>query len=71
MTAQTQKGSNSERHNSGFNPYTDNGGYLNIVNLFSSSLAIAGRDFCVVASDTRQSDGYLINSRDAPKAFSL
>lgn len=71
MTVQNQKSIHSERHNSGFNPYTDNGGYLNAIHLSSSSLAIAGRDFCVVASDTRQSDGYLINSRDAPKAYCL
>ncbi|KAI8901975.1 nucleophile aminohydrolase [Globomyces pollinis-pini] len=46
----------------GFSPYTDNGG---------TSLAIAGKDFCIVAADTRQSEGYSINSRYAPKAFQL
>ncbi|KAG9286741.1 hypothetical protein G9A89_012291 [Geosiphon pyriformis] len=45
-----------------FYPYTDNGG---------TSLAIAGEDFCVVASDTRQSEGFLINARYSPKAFKL
>ena len=44
---------------------------LAFVHLFRTSLAIAGKDFCVVASDTRQSTGYSINSRYAPKAYEL
>ncbi|PWN39663.1 N-terminal nucleophile aminohydrolase [Ceraceosorus guamensis] len=45
-----------------FSPYTDNGG---------SILAIAGKDFCVVAGDTRQSEGYNIMTRYKPKVFRL
>lgn len=49
-----------ERH--GFNPYAENGGTI---------LAIAGSDFAVVAGDTRQSEGYSIQTRYAPKVFRL
>lgn len=45
-----------------FQPYTDNGG---------TTLAVAGEDFCIIAGDTRQSEGYSINSRFAPKVFHL
>jgi len=45
-----------------FNPYDDNGG---------TTLAIAGEDFCVIASDTRQSSDTHINARYAPKTFKL
>ncbi|KAG8983598.1 Proteasome subunit beta type-6 [Tulasnella sp. 427] len=45
-----------------FNPYSDNGGTI---------LAIAGEDFAVVAGDTRQSEGYNIQTRYAPKVFRL
>lgn len=34
-------------------------------------LAIAGDDFCLAAGDTRQSDGYSIHTRYAPKVFVL
>lgn len=34
-------------------------------------LAIAGEDFCIVASDTRLSEGYSIHSRDSPKCYKL
>ncbi|KAF8319730.1 N-terminal nucleophile aminohydrolase [Clavulina sp. PMI_390] len=47
---------------SAFNPYTENGGTI---------LAIAGQDFAVVAGDTRQTEGYSIQSRYAPKVFRL
>lgn len=45
-----------------FNPYTENGG---------SIMAIAGKDFCVIAGDTRQSEGYSIQTRYKPKVFRL
>ncbi|KAI9138333.1 nucleophile aminohydrolase [Paraphysoderma sedebokerense] len=45
-----------------FSPYADNGG---------TTVAVAGEDYCIIAADTRQSDGYLINSRYAPKAWKL
>ncbi|XP_008641611.1 PREDICTED: proteasome subunit beta type-1, partial [Corvus brachyrhynchos] len=34
-------------------------------------LAIAGEDFCIVASDTRLSEGYSIHCRDSPKCYKL
>jgi 20S proteasome subunit beta 6 len=45
-----------------FDPYDDNGG---------TSLSIAGEDFCLLAADTRQSAGYHINARYAPKAWKV
>jgi len=46
-----------------FSPYSDNGG---------SVVAIAGEDYCVIASDTRLSGhGYAILSRETPKLFKL
>ncbi|THH16166.1 hypothetical protein EW146_g4427 [Bondarzewia mesenterica] len=41
-----------------FNPYSQNGGTI---------LAIAGADFTVIAGDTRQSEGFSIQTRYAPK----
>jgi len=49
-------------HQQAFNPYTENGGTI---------LAIAGADFSVIAGDTRQSEGYSIQTRYAPKVFKL
>ena len=55
-------GSFSQPQQRSFNPYTDNGGTI---------LAIAGADFTVIAGDTRQSEGYSIQTRYAPKVFRL
>uniref|UniRef100_A0A1B6EQR0 Proteasome subunit beta n=1 Tax=Cuerna arida TaxID=1464854 RepID=A0A1B6EQR0_9HEMI len=46
----------------GFSPYDDNGG---------TTVAIAGPDFCVIASDTRLGTGYSILTREQPKLFRL
>jgi len=45
-----------------FNPYSNHGGTI---------MAIAGEDYCIMASDTRQSEGYSINTRISPKMFQL
>ncbi|KAH8201665.1 hypothetical protein TruAng_004186 [Truncatella angustata] len=42
--------------------YTDNGG---------STLAIAGKDFAIMAGDTRLTAGYSINTRYSPKVFKI
>lgn len=52
----------TQPHQQAFNPYTENGGTI---------LAIAGADFSVIAGDTRQSEGYSIQTRYAPKVFKL
>ena len=54
--------STSQATQRAFNPYTENGGTI---------LAIAGADFSVIAGDTRQSEGYSIQTRYAPKVFRL
>lgn len=45
-----------------FSPYADNGG---------TTIAIAGDDFVMVASDTRLSRGFNIFTREQPKVFNL
>jgi len=45
-----------------FSPYADNGG---------TTVAIAGDDFAMIASDTRMTHGYSILSRDQKKVFKL
>ncbi|KAF8349375.1 20S proteasome subunit [Amanita rubescens] len=53
---------NQQPQSRNFNPYTENGGTI---------LAISGADFSVIAGDTRQSEGYSIQTRYAPKVFRL
>jgi 20S proteasome subunit beta 6 len=45
-----------------FSPYVDNGG---------TTVAVAGEDFCVVAGDTRMSQGFSILTRDKGKCVQL
>lgn len=45
-----------------FSPYQDNGG---------TALAVSGKDFVVIASDTRISTGYSIHTRDGNKIAQL
>ena len=45
-----------------WSPYAMNGG---------TSLAIAGENFSVIASDTRLSQGFSIHTRDSPKTYRL
>lgn len=46
----------------GFSPYTDNGGTV---------VAIAGKNYAIIASETRLSTGYSIYTRDQNKLFQL
>ncbi|KNC53749.1 proteasome subunit beta type [Thecamonas trahens ATCC 50062] len=45
-----------------FSPYVLNGG---------TALALAGKDFCIVAGDTRMSAGYEIHTRNKPKTYRI
>ncbi|KAM0749243.1 N-terminal nucleophile aminohydrolase [Meredithblackwellia eburnea MCA 4105] len=54
--------SSSNPQQRAFNPYSENGGTI---------LAISSQDFAIVAGDTRQSEGYSIQTRYAPKCHQL
>jgi 20S proteasome subunit beta 6 len=53
---------NSAPRQQAWSPYNLNGG---------TSMAISGKDFCIVAGDTRMSDGYSICSRNVSKIKEL
>lgn len=42
-----------------------------LLNNYSSIVAISGKDFAIVASDTRLSEGYMIYTRKQSKLFQL
>lgn len=41
------------------------------MNICSSIVAISGKDFAIIASDTRLSEGFMIFTRKQPKLFEL
>ena len=41
------------------------------LSLTSTTVAVAGKDFVVIASDTRISEGFLIHSREQSKIFKV
>jgi 20S proteasome alpha/beta subunit len=45
-----------------FDPYKDNGGTV---------VGIAGKDYCIIASDSRLSEKYLIRSRNVSRIFEV
>lgn len=59
MMAETMSAANQHPE---FSPYTDNGGTV---------VAIAGKDYAIIASETRLSTGYQIYTREQPKMFQL
>ncbi|KAK8228087.1 proteasome subunit beta type-1 precursor [Phyllosticta capitalensis] len=61
QTPMTATEASGERQH-GFYPYTDNGG---------STLGISGKDFSILAGDTRSTSGYNINTRYSPKLFKI
>ena len=46
----------------GFEPYADNGGTV---------VGIAGKDYCLIAADTRMSEQYFIRSRKLSRIFTI
>jgi len=59
MQSAVQFGGEQQRN---FSPYADNGG---------SIVAVGGKGYVIIASDTRLSSGYSILTRDQPKLFQL
>lgn len=51
-----------EKRGAGFEPYADNGGTV---------VAVAGRDYCIIAADSRLSDGYSILTRNVTRVHRL
>lgn len=56
-----------------FEPYVDNGGYeIHLISYtFSTTLAFPGKDYVIVAGDTRMSSGYSILTRHSSKMCKL
>lgn len=52
----------SRRNGAGFEPYVNNGGTV---------VAVAGDDYCIIAADSRLSDGYSILSRNVTRLHRL
>lgn len=50
------------RNGAGFEPYANNGGTV---------VAVAGSDYCIIAADSRLSDGYAILSRNVSRVHRL
>lgn len=50
------------RNGAGFEPYANNGGTV---------VAVAGPDYCIIAADSRLSDGYTILSRNVTRVHRL
>ena len=62
MSAAVMNQASEEGKQCHFNPYESNGG---------SIISVAGKDFSVIASDSRLSEGYSILSRTQPHLYQL